>query len=179
MIVDCRRPPELQSLLQNGVPDQLRRDVWTLLSNCDDEALTSNYHSLLEKDCVCEQSIRRDIHRTFPAHDFFKETNGKGQEALYKICKAYSLYDAEILYCQGMSFLAAALLLHVSHPFVDRHSRVCLQMEEEKAFSCLVKIMFDYELRSLFMQGFETLHLRLFQLEKLIQVCSRFPPSFI
>ncbi|KAI6229680.1 hypothetical protein M3Y99_01143000 [Aphelenchoides fujianensis] len=148
------RPPELQSLLQNGVPDQLRRDVWTLLSNCDDDSLTANYHSLLEKDCVCEQSIRRDIHRTFPAHDFFKETNGKGQEALYKICKAYSLYDAEILYCQGISFLAAALLLH---------------MEEEKAFSCLVKIMFDYELRSLFMQGFETLHLRLFQLEKLIQ----------
>ncbi|KAI6209759.1 hypothetical protein M3Y96_00254700 [Aphelenchoides besseyi] len=148
------RPPELQSLLQSGVPDMLRSEVWTLLSNCDDETLTAAYHSLLEKDCISEPVIRRDIHRTFPAHDFFKETNGKGQESLFNICKAYSLFDTEVIYCQGISFLAAALLLH---------------MEEEKAFSCLVKIMFDYELRSLFMQGFETLHLRLFQLEKLIQ----------
>lgn len=59
--------------------------------------------------------ILRDIHRTFPAHDYFKESNGVGQEALYKISKAYSLYDEEVSYCQGLSFLAAALLLHVSN----------------------------------------------------------------
>lgn len=29
--------------------------------------------------------------------------------------KAYSVYDEEINYCQGVSFLAASLLLHVSH----------------------------------------------------------------
>lgn len=29
--------------------------------------------------------------------------------------KAYSVYDEEIGYCQGQSFLAAVLLLHVSH----------------------------------------------------------------
>ncbi|KAI6173187.1 hypothetical protein M3Y98_01055300 [Aphelenchoides besseyi] len=107
------RPPELQSLLQSGVPDMLRSEVWTLLSNCDDETLTAAYHSLLEKDCISEPVIRRDIHRTFPAHDFFKETNGKGQESLFNICKAYSLFDTEVIYCQGISFLAAALLLHM------------------------------------------------------------------
>lgn len=59
--------------------------------------------------------IQRDINRTFPAHDYFKEAGGVGQDALFKISKAYAVYDEEVGYCQGLSFLAAALLLHVSH----------------------------------------------------------------
>lgn len=31
--------------------------------------------------------ITRDIHRTFPAHDYFKDSDGDGQDSLYKICK--------------------------------------------------------------------------------------------
>lgn len=44
-------------------------------------------------------------------------------------------------------------------------------MPEEQAFSVLVKICFDYELRDLFKQGFEVLHLKFYQLERLMQVC--------
>ncbi|CAB1318127.1 unnamed protein product, partial [Coregonus sp. 'balchen'] len=69
-----------------------------------------------------DSAITRDINRTFPAHDYFKDTGGDGQDSLYKICKAYSVYDEEIGYCQGQSFLAAVLLLH---------------MPEEQAFSVL------------------------------------------
>ena len=43
-------------------------------------------------------------------------------------------------------------------------------MPEEQAFSVLVKICFDYELRDLFKQGFEVLHLKFYQLERLMQV---------
>ncbi|KAI7792968.1 putative rab GTPase-activating protein 1 [Triplophysa rosa] len=70
------------------------------------------------------------------------------------ITKAYSVYDEEIGYCQGQSFLAAVLLLH---------------MPEEQAFSVLVKIMFEYGLRELFKQNFEDLHCKFFQLERLMQ----------
>jgi len=63
--------------------------------------------------------ILRDLHRTFPAHDYFKENGGHGQDALAKIVKAYSIYDEEIGYCQGITFIAAALLLHVSFIFND------------------------------------------------------------
>ena len=45
------------------------------------------------------------------AHDYFKDEEGK--EALYKISKAYSVYDGEIGYCQGLSFIIAVLLLEV------------------------------------------------------------------
>ncbi|RMB93305.1 hypothetical protein DUI87_29999 [Hirundo rustica rustica] len=103
-----------------------------------------------------DSAITRDINRTFPAHDYFKDTGGDGQDSLYKICKAYSVYDEEIGYCQGQSFLAAVLLLH---------------MPEEQAFSVLVKIMFDYGLRELFKQNFEDLHCKFYQLERLMQEC--------
>ena len=32
----------------------------------------------------------RDINRTFPAHDFFKEDGGAGQDSLFKISKVPS-----------------------------------------------------------------------------------------
>jgi Rab GTPase-activating protein 1 len=43
-------------------------------------------------------------------------------------------------------------------------------MPEEQAFGVLVSIMFNYQLRDLYKQGFEELHLKFFQLEKLMQV---------
>ena len=75
--------------------------------------------------CESEQVILRDIHRTFPAHEFFRESGGGGQDALYKISRAYAVYDQELDYCQGLSFLAAALLLHVSF-CCPRDTRHCL-----------------------------------------------------
>ena len=45
-------------------------------------------------------------------HNYFQE--GEGKDALYKISKAYSVYDEEVGYCQGFSFMAAVLLLQVS-----------------------------------------------------------------
>lgn len=141
-----------------------------------------------------ESVIQRDINRTFPAHAFFKQSGGLGQDSLYRISKAYSVYDEEIGYVQGLSFLAAALLLHVINILINHKHSVNVekqrymvndnlillfflsfyfvtQMPEEQAFSVLVKICFDYELRDLFKQGFEVLHLKFYQLERLMQVC--------
>lgn len=55
--------------------------------------------------------IRRDLHRTFPAHEFFQESDGIGQVRLYRLIRAYAMFDEEVSYCQGISFLAAVLLL--------------------------------------------------------------------
>jgi hypothetical protein len=105
----------LATFIQAGVPDAVRGQIWILLAKAyNDEELIQTYHALLDKESLSEQVILRDIHRTFPAHEYFKEPNGEGQQSLYKISKAYSLHDDEVGYCQGLSFLAAALLLHVS-----------------------------------------------------------------
>ena len=55
--------------------------------------------------------INWDIKRTYVGHGFFQEEDKK--EALYKISKAYSVYDEEVGYCQGFSFMAAVVLLQV------------------------------------------------------------------
>jgi hypothetical protein len=93
------RPPELAALIQAGVPDAVRGQIWILLARAyNDEELIKTYHSLLNKESLSEQSILHDIHRTFTAHEFFKEPNGVGQESLFKISKAYSLYDEEVFH---------------------------------------------------------------------------------
>ncbi|CAL1530550.1 unnamed protein product [Lymnaea stagnalis] len=149
------RPRQVTQLVRKTIPEALRGEVWLLLAGChDNENLLESYRVLITKDSPSDAVIQRDINRTFPAHDFFKDAGGQGQDSLYRISKAYSVYDEEIGYVQGLSFLAAALLLH---------------MPEEQAFCVLVKIMYEYQLRDLFKQGFQILHLKFYQLERLMQ----------
>jgi hypothetical protein len=52
--------------------------------------------------------------RTFPGHPYFSAQLGPGQLSLFNLLKAYSLLDEEVGYCQGLSFVAGVLLMHVS-----------------------------------------------------------------
>ncbi|XP_016965761.1 rab GTPase-activating protein 1-like [Drosophila biarmipes] len=150
-----KRPKNLAPLVRLGVPEALREKIWQKLANVEGKfEMNDQYKILITKETKCETVIQRDIHRTFPAHKCFKETGGSGQDALFKVSKAYAVHDSEVGYCQGLSFIAASLLLH---------------MPEEDAFCVLVALMYDYGLRDLYKAGFEVLYLRLYQLERLIK----------
>ena len=56
------------------------------------------FRVLITKESPDEKVILRDIHRTFPAHEFFKEAGGVGQESLYRISKVFNLYEIA-LFC--------------------------------------------------------------------------------
>jgi hypothetical protein len=86
--------------------------IWQLFSKSKDPELEEQYMRLLKEDSVYEKAILRDLPRTFPKHEYF-ETDGPGQQALFNVVKAYSLYDAEVGYCQGLAFIVGPLLLNV------------------------------------------------------------------
>lgn len=152
-----QRPRGLAGLVRNGIPEPLRGEVWQLLAGTQQcSNLMEKYRIFLTKSAPAEQTILRDVHRTYPAHENFRQGSGSSSliDSLFKVCKAYAVYDEEVGYCQGLSFLVAALLLH---------------MPEEQAFCVFVRIMQHYGLRDLFRNNFDELYLKFYQLEKLLE----------
>lgn len=92
----------MASLVKLGIPEALRGEVWQRLAGVDENSnVMEQYRILITKVLIlrlkfilfitfklqessCENVIQRDIARTFPAHDFFKEAGGLGQDSLYR-----------------------------------------------------------------------------------------------
>ncbi|NWU66765.1 EVI5 protein, partial [Pterocles burchelli] len=153
---DVRKKKEKQvkELVRKGIPHHFRAIVWQLLCSAQSMPIKDQYSELLKMTSPCEKLIRRDIARTYPEHDFFKEKDSLGQEVLFNVMKAYSLVDREVGYCQGSAFIVGLLLM---------------QMPEEEAFCVFVKIMQDYRLRELFKPSMAELGLCMYQFECMIQ----------
>lgn len=105
--------------VRKGVPDSLRGNVWPSFtgSNILRQRHEGLYTELLEMDSAFTEVIRRDIHRTFPEHVFFRadgSTGSAGKESLYNVLKAYSIHDADVGYTQGMGFIVGIFLMYVS-----------------------------------------------------------------
>lgn len=147
-------PIELSKAIYAGVPHSLRGMLWQLLSSSKDEELETQYKRYLNQPCSYDSAIRRDLNRTFPTQEFFRDAKGMGQGSLYHVVKAYALYDPECGYCQGMQFIVGPLLLN---------------MPEEEAFCVLVHLMENYDLRGHFIPNMPSLQLRLFQFDRLVE----------
>lgn len=149
-----KKEKQLKELVRKGVPHHFRAIVWQLLCNAQNLPIKEQYSELLKMTSPCEKLIRRDIARTYPEHEFFKEKDSLGQEVLFNVMKAYSLVDREVGYCQGSAFIVGLLLM---------------QMPEEEAFCVFVKLMQEYRLRELFKPSMAELGLCMYQFECMIQ----------
>ncbi|KAF8630673.1 hypothetical protein AX15_002819 [Amanita polypyramis BW_CC] len=150
----AERPNELAKAIARGIPATLRGMMWQHMAASKDPELESTYLKLLKETSLHEKAITRDLGRTFPHHDFFTNGSGIGQENLFNVLKAYSLYDPQVGYCQGLPFVVAILLLN---------------MPDEEAFSLLVRLMYVYDIRGHFLPEMPRLQLRLFQFDRLIE----------
>jgi hypothetical protein len=146
----------IRDLVRRGVPTNLRAKIWKLLANVQPVTpqTSQQYQDMLKKSSNCEKLIQRDIARTYPENDYFKDEAGPGQEGLFNVIKAYSLHDEEVGYCQGSAFIVGLLLL---------------QLDEEETFLLLCKIMQDYRMREIYKPTMAELGLCIYQLECLVQ----------
>ncbi|XP_053732684.1 TBC1 domain family member 4 isoform X1 [Synchiropus splendidus] len=153
---------ELYRALCQGVPKGRRGEVWLLFSHQHrlrhrlpnrQQAPDTHYQDLLKQLTAQQHAILVDLGRTFPTHQYFSAQLGAGQLSLYNLLKAYSLLDTEVGYCQGISFVAGVLLLHMS---------------EEQAFDMLKFLMYDLGIRRQYKPDMVSLQIQMYQLSRLL-----------
>ena len=72
--------------------------------------LKKKYKQLCAKEANHDamSQIERDLGRTFPRNPYFmKEMGGNGHEKLRRVLTAFSVYESEVCYVQGMNFIVA------------------------------------------------------------------------
>ncbi|XP_040847222.1 TBC1 domain family member 4 isoform X4 [Ochotona curzoniae] len=153
---------DIHTSLKEGVPKSRRGEIWQFLAlqyrlrhrlpNKQQPPDTS-YKELLKQLTAQQHAILVDLGRTFPTHPYFSVQLGSGQLSLFNLLKAYSLLDKEVGYCQGISFVAGVLLLHMS---------------EEQAFEMLKFLMYDLGFRKQYRPDMMSLQIEMYQLSRLL-----------
>uniref|UniRef100_A0A8C7YVV9 TBC1 domain family member 1 n=1 Tax=Oryzias sinensis TaxID=183150 RepID=A0A8C7YVV9_9TELE len=152
----------IHAAVAQGVPRQHRGEIWKFLSEqyllrqtvpARPPSNPTPYKELLKQLTSQQHAILIDLGRTFPSHPYFQAQLGAGQLSLYNILKAYSLLDPEVGYCQGLSFIAGVLLLH---------------MGEEDAFNMLKFLMYDVGIRKQYRPDMIILQIQMYQLSRLL-----------
>ncbi|XP_076845210.1 TBC1 domain family member 10A [Brachyhypopomus gauderio] len=102
---------------QKGIPPSLRGRAWLYLSGgkVKRERNSEKFKELdnMEGDPKWMDVIERDLHRQFPFHEMFVSRQGHGQQDLFRVLKAYTLYRPDEGYCQAQAPIAAVLLMHM------------------------------------------------------------------
>uniref|UniRef100_A0A182NFV6 Rab-GAP TBC domain-containing protein n=1 Tax=Anopheles dirus TaxID=7168 RepID=A0A182NFV6_9DIPT len=132
-----------------GIPEKVRGKVWCKLLNLKVvmEGEPGKYKKMLElaRNWSTEaRQIDKDVNRQFRDHVFYRERYSDMQRSLFNVLVAYSMYNSEVGYCQGMSGLAGVLLMY---------------MNEEEAFWALSILLADakFAMHGLFIEGFPKL----------------------
>ncbi|XP_074005703.1 uncharacterized protein [Numenius arquata] len=138
----CRR-------VYKGIPLQVRGQVWSLLLDVEKmkEENDGKYEQMKEQAKSLSSEIKQidlDVNRTFRNHIMFRDRYGVKQQALFHVLSAYSVYNTEVSYCQGMSQIAAILLMYLN---------------EEDAFWALAQLLTNqrHAMHGFFIPGFPKL----------------------
>ncbi|KAI0555505.1 rab-GTPase-TBC domain-containing protein [Xylaria curta] len=150
----ARLPTLLSNKIRKGIPPPLRGVVWQSMAGARDTLLLDQFNRLSGESSPYEGIIGKDLGRSFPGVDMFRDPDGDGQRMLGRVLKCFSLYDHKIGYCQGLAFLVGPLLMH---------------MPDNQAFCVLVRLMEHYDLRSCFLPDLSGLHVRIYQFRELLR----------
>lgn len=140
---------KMMKRVYKGIPLKLRGQAWALLLDVEKvkQANFRKYEKMKEQAKRYSTEIKQidlDVNRTFRNHIMFMERFGVKQQALFHVLAAYSVYNTEVSYCQGMSQIAAILLMY---------------MNEEDAFWALSQLLTNqkHAMHGFFIPGFPKL----------------------
>lgn len=119
-----RLPTLTSNKIRAGIPPPLRGVTWQSMADARDPLLEAQFDKLCQESSPYENTINKDIGRSFPGVAMFQDPEGEGQQTLARVLKCFSLYDEKIGYCQGLGLLVGPLLMH---------------MKEKEAFCVLVR----------------------------------------
>ncbi|XP_044281810.1 USP6 N-terminal-like protein isoform X1 [Varanus komodoensis] len=132
-----------------GIPLQVRGQVWSLLLDVEKikKENEGKYEKMKQQARSFSSEIKQidlDVNRTFRNHIMFRDRYGVKQQALFDVLSAYSVYNTEVSYCQGMSQIAAILLMYLN---------------EEDAFWALAQLLTNqrHAMHGFFIPGFPKL----------------------
>lgn len=158
----------LRDLVRRGVPRAKRGAIWKFLIQQEasepfrppaDAVADPNvdvdrpFGELLNLLTIHQHAILIDLARTFPNHPYFNKQLGPGQLSLFNLLKAYSIIDSNVGYCQGLSFVAGILLMH---------------LEEEESFDAMKYLLITTGLRAQYCPEMTALQIQMYQLSRLI-----------
>ncbi|KAL1945053.1 hypothetical protein VTO73DRAFT_2673 [Trametes versicolor] len=112
------RYPQCTRLIQVGLPNRLRGEMWETLSGSLYLRFENPgfYEQILVENAgrtnTSTEEIEKDLHRSLPEYSAYQSEEGIG--ALRRVLSAYSFKNPETGYCQAMNILAAAILIYMS-----------------------------------------------------------------
>lgn len=98
------RYPQCTRLVQVGLPNRLRGEMWETLSGSIYLRFTSPgvYRQILDQNegrtTTSTEEIEKDLHRSLPEYSAYQ--NPEGIDALRRVLRAYSFKNPETGYCQ-------------------------------------------------------------------------------
>lgn len=132
MFRNGRASEKLTRRIFKGIPQRFRMIVWPLLLCVPDikRKHKDMYLRMVKRGLTTSTylvQIDLDINRTLRNTIYFRSRYGPRQRALFRVLVAYSVYNSEIGYCQGMSDLVGMFLIYIE--------------DEEDAFWALAQLM--------------------------------------
>ncbi|EST10163.1 GRAM domain protein [Kalmanozyma brasiliensis GHG001] len=112
------RYPQFLRLVQVGLPNRLRGEIWELTSGSiyNRFAHAGEYQAILKRyegvTSTSTEEIEKDLNRSLPEYPAYQTP--EGIDTLRRVLVAYSWKNPELGYCQAMNIVVAAFLIYVS-----------------------------------------------------------------
>eukprot|EP00419_Tripos_fusus_P053930 CAMPEP_0172810034 /NCGR_PEP_ID=MMETSP1075-20121228/8546_1 /TAXON_ID=2916 /ORGANISM="Ceratium fusus, Strain PA161109" /LENGTH=223 /DNA_ID=CAMNT_0013649281 /DNA_START=68 /DNA_END=736 /DNA_ORIENTATION=+ len=140
----AQRSAAWKSLLLDGLPDSASRGP------------QASYERLCETPSSYDATISRDVGRTLPREDLFRDTGGKGQRSLFRLLRAIAVHFWDVGYVQSLNFVVATVI-GVSPD------------DEALVFSCVQALLFRHSLVDFYRPCFPKLGLTLWQFDRIVE----------